>query len=285
MDNINFAARIKAARRTAGLTQDDLSDKAGLSYSTLSKIEQGTITNPSFLTIVELAKALDVSLNYLAGMEEKTLVEGLKALTEPIKVVLFDVHGTLVANWHHIFAEIGESLGREPLAVEEAFWRLNADVCSGLTSVEDFERITARFLNVGPHDLHYFEHYQRVCQPFASAHHLLQSFKQAGFKVGILTNIFPGGLEVLARSGATPASENFDYIIESYSVGSVKPAAAIYQAAETVVRVPASQILLIDDLAINTEAAVNRGWQAIVYDQERLHMAETRIKELTKITI
>ena len=48
---------IAAARKAAGLTQQDLCVKAQLSYSTLAKIERGAIKTPSVFTVAAIAEA------------------------------------------------------------------------------------------------------------------------------------------------------------------------------------------------------------------------------------
>lgn len=63
-----FPQRLKAARKNAGLTQDDLVAIAEFSPIALSKFERG-INSPSFKNLVALCYALDVSPNYLTGWE------------------------------------------------------------------------------------------------------------------------------------------------------------------------------------------------------------------------
>jgi transcriptional regulator with XRE-family HTH domain len=43
--------RLQEARQKAGLTQQQMCHKAGLSYSTLAKIERGAIKAPSIFTV------------------------------------------------------------------------------------------------------------------------------------------------------------------------------------------------------------------------------------------
>lgn len=52
---------LETARRKAGLTQDALSAKAGVSQSVISKLELGQMVRPGFTTVVKLAKALGVN--------------------------------------------------------------------------------------------------------------------------------------------------------------------------------------------------------------------------------
>jgi transcriptional regulator with XRE-family HTH domain len=54
-----FAARLKTLREIAGLTQDELAEKAGLYKFSIAKIEQG-IREPTWATVQALCTALDV---------------------------------------------------------------------------------------------------------------------------------------------------------------------------------------------------------------------------------
>jgi transcriptional regulator with XRE-family HTH domain len=60
-----ISQNIKKVRLKQGLTQDDLSKKADIKYSTLTKIEGGVVTKPSVQTIQKIAKALDVTIEEL----------------------------------------------------------------------------------------------------------------------------------------------------------------------------------------------------------------------------
>jgi transcriptional regulator with XRE-family HTH domain len=57
-----FNERLKALRTAAGLTQDGLARVAGLTVSTVAKLERPN-KEPSWDTAVKLAKALGVSLD------------------------------------------------------------------------------------------------------------------------------------------------------------------------------------------------------------------------------
>ena len=57
-DALNIGQKIKAARKSAGLTLDGLSQQIGISLQALSAIERG-IANPSRQTLIGLARALE----------------------------------------------------------------------------------------------------------------------------------------------------------------------------------------------------------------------------------
>lgn len=68
-------ARLKAARKAAKVTQDQLVTMAEFSPVALSKFERG-INSPSFANFVAICHALDVSPNYLTGWDEGSTLEG-----------------------------------------------------------------------------------------------------------------------------------------------------------------------------------------------------------------
>lgn len=61
-----FSARLVALRERRGWTQNELALESGLTRPTIANLETG-LTGPSLKTACELAGALDVSLDVLAG--------------------------------------------------------------------------------------------------------------------------------------------------------------------------------------------------------------------------
>ena len=62
---------IQEARRIAGITQQELCELAGISYSTLAKIERGVIKSPSVYLVDRIAKILNVTIESLIYREGK----------------------------------------------------------------------------------------------------------------------------------------------------------------------------------------------------------------------
>jgi len=60
-----ISENIKRLRNKLGLTQDDLAKKADIKYTTLMKVESGTVNKPSVQTMANIAKALGVSIEDL----------------------------------------------------------------------------------------------------------------------------------------------------------------------------------------------------------------------------
>ena len=56
---------IKKYRKESNLSQEQLAQKAGITYSTLAKLESGHNQNPTVKTLRQIAMALDVTLDDL----------------------------------------------------------------------------------------------------------------------------------------------------------------------------------------------------------------------------
>ena len=62
---------IQARRKLLGLTLQELADRAGLSPAFLSQAERG-LTTPSLISILKLAGALEVALEYFVTLPSPT---------------------------------------------------------------------------------------------------------------------------------------------------------------------------------------------------------------------
>ena len=62
-----LAKRIKECRKQKGWTQQKLAEKTGLSFNTITKIEQGIGDSPTLKTLIKLTDALGVGLDSLIG--------------------------------------------------------------------------------------------------------------------------------------------------------------------------------------------------------------------------
>lgn len=77
---ILLSDKIKMLRENAGITQSELAKSLGLTRSAVNAWEMG-LSVPSTQYIVELAKAFNVSTDFLLGMEDSAAVS-VKGLTE-----------------------------------------------------------------------------------------------------------------------------------------------------------------------------------------------------------
>lgn len=69
-----FSKRLKEARQKAELTQAELAEKAGTTAATISSYESiGSIKKASLDLVINFAKALNVSLDWLCGLDERDI--------------------------------------------------------------------------------------------------------------------------------------------------------------------------------------------------------------------
>jgi len=59
---------IQKVRLEKGLTQEELSRKADIPYTTLAKIESGMVINPRMNTLQKISVALEVTIDYLLSI-------------------------------------------------------------------------------------------------------------------------------------------------------------------------------------------------------------------------
>lgn len=70
-DPYMLGRRIAATRELADITQTQLAEKASLTQVTIARIERGTAKGFRVETLIAIADALNVSLDSLAGREER----------------------------------------------------------------------------------------------------------------------------------------------------------------------------------------------------------------------
>ena len=66
-----LSKKIKKLRMQSGLSQDQMARKADMPYSTYLKIENGTTPNPSIQNVLNIAEALNISIDDLVGRNLK----------------------------------------------------------------------------------------------------------------------------------------------------------------------------------------------------------------------
>ena len=69
-DATELGKRVARMRERRRMTQQELAEKAKISYQSLWRIERGTQGKPSIFTIAAIARVLGVSMDYLAGLYE-----------------------------------------------------------------------------------------------------------------------------------------------------------------------------------------------------------------------
>jgi transcriptional regulator with XRE-family HTH domain len=76
----NFGPRIRRLRQQAGLTLQQLSERTGLAFSTISKVEKSQIS-PTYENILRLADGLGVDVALLFSDRPETMTSGRRTVT------------------------------------------------------------------------------------------------------------------------------------------------------------------------------------------------------------
>lgn len=275
MDEVGLGKRLQEARQNAGLTQQQLCASAGLSYSTLAKIERGAIKSPSIFTIQSIADTLGLSLDQLLGHTPTPAGHGVQKLTRSgIKFVYFDINGCLVRFFHHAFTKLSHISGASSDVIESTFWHYNDSVCRGEMSLEAFNEALAAAVGL-PH-LSWTDYYIDAVQPIEEMQ-LIAKEVSATYSVGLLSNIMPGQIEAMLHAGLLPALD-YKAVVDSSEVMAIKPEQKIYEIAAGLTGVHPSEILLIDDSRPNLMAAEKMGWKVLWFDDYRIDESIDRVR-------
>ncbi len=280
MDEQALGKRLQLARKRAGLTQQELCQKAGLSYSTLAKIERGAIRSPSVFTVAHIASATGTPLADLLDFEAKSTSSPALSSTKKrsktgIRFVYFDVNGTLVRFYQRAFTEAAHDLGVAADVVENLFWRHNDSLSTGRTDLEDFDREVAKELGVSSFDWH--KYYMDNVQAMPGMDELLK-WTAENYEVGLLSNNVPGFINELKSKGLIP-DVAFKTIVDSCVVGAAKPEVKIYEIAEGLSAMEPEEILFVDDTRPFLTAADRANWQVQWFDEDHPEDSILRIKK------
>jgi FMN phosphatase YigB (HAD superfamily)/DNA-binding XRE family transcriptional regulator len=272
---------IQNARKSAGLTQQELCERLDISYSTLTKIERGAIKAPSIFTVIDIAKACGVSIEQLIGVEPlgthtptQTPQKLYKKALNGIEFVYFDINGCMVRFFQRAFSQLAEETGVRPEVIEDTFWHYNDAVCRGEMSLSDFNQVLGE--RVGKKNLDWTEYYlanidpideMRECITWASEH----------YKVGLLSNIMPGFINKMIERQILPDLV-YNCIVDSSVVGAIKPENRIYEYAAERSGVGNEDILLVDDSRTNLMAAEKLGWHVLWFDDFRPGESVQRVR-------
>lgn len=280
MDEKALGKRLQLARKRAGLTQQELCQKAGLSYSTLAKIERGAIRSPSVFTVANIAGATGTPLEDLIGSDEQgvsspALADSKKRSKTGIRFVYFDVNGTLVRFYQRGFTQAAHDLGVSADAVENLFWRHNDELNSGHCSLDEFNHKLSKELGTSGFD--WRKYYMDNVQPMPGMDELIKWTAQ-NYEIGILSNSAPGFIDELKQKRLIPDVE-FKSVVDSCKVGAVKPEAKIYEIGQELAAMEPNEILLVDDTRPFLTAADRAGWQVLWFDEDNPEDSIARIKK------
>jgi HAD superfamily hydrolase (TIGR01509 family) len=280
MDEKALGKRLQLARKRAGLTQQELCQKAGLSYSTLAKIERGAIRSPSVFTVASIAGATNTPLESLLdlpsrGISSPALANTKKRSKTGVRFVYFDVNDTLVRFFHRAFGDVAQISGYPPDMIETLFWRRHDAIATGQISMEEFDAALAK--DLGLDSLDWRKYYMENVEPMPGIDPFVEWVAQH-YEIGLLSNNLPGFIDEMRQKGIIP-DVKYAAVVDSSKVGSLKPHPKIFETAQQLASVEPREILLIDNDRPNLIAADRVGWQVVGFDDLDPEGSIARAKE------
>jgi len=276
MDETGLGKALQDARKNKGLTQQQLCQTTGLSYSTLAKIERGAIKSPSIFTVTLITNALGVSLDSIMGstLPANTTTSQKRTAKNGVKFVYFDINGCLINFYFQVFAEIAEDTGANSDQIEQLYWQNNEAICSNRMTLDEFNKKLAKLVEVDT--IRWQDYYQSAVQPISIASKCLEMVAK-DFRVGLLSNIMKGQIKELLSNNKLP-NIDYDVIIDSSEVGMTKPNIEIFKLATDRASVEPNEILFIDDSRANLASASQLGWHTLWFNAYEPEESVEKIK-------
>ncbi len=278
MDEKALGKRLQLARKRAGMTQQELCQKTGLSYSTLAKIERGAIRSPSVFTVAAIAQATGSAVEDLLDLEArgfKPAAPAKKRSKSGVTFVYLDINGTIVRFFHKAFTEIARAASQPADMVETLFWRHYDSINCGQITMEDFNSTLGEELGIEEFDWN--KYYLDNVEPVPGIKELI-NWIAANYEIGLISNSMPSSIDELRQRGLIP-DVKYAAIVDSSQVGLVKPDPRIYEKAQELAAAEANEILLVDDTRSNLVAADKAGWQGLWSDELNPEDTIARVKQ------
>ena len=186
----------------------------------------------------------------------------------PIQFVFFDL-GNVLARFSvdRACCNVAARWGVDPQVVRHALWTSGAQdrFEHGHEDDESFAAIARNAMGLREQDAptsELLDLLSDMFEPVAEMETLVESVRNSGIKLGILSNTCVAHWRWLQRANYAALQGPFDSVILSYEVGAMKPHPTIYESATAAAGVDPATILFLDDRADNVEAALAQGWQA-----------------------
>lgn len=154
--------------------------------------------------------------------------------TDKSKFIYFDVDGVIVLDfsktnkWKEMISSLG-IFGDNINKFNQLFDEYEPQICTGL-NLKSFVAIVKQTLGIEFNSNYsMLEDFVKRLEINISIHHILNELSR-NYKLGLLTNMYPGMLDLLNKPGILPLI-NWDVVIDSSIIGYRKPQAQIYEIA------------------------------------------------------
>ncbi|MEX0932165.1 MAG: HAD-IA family hydrolase [Candidatus Saccharimonadales bacterium] len=276
-----LAKKLRYFRSASGLTQEELASAAGISGSTVAKLEQGKIGSPSAEVMISISRVLRFDLDdFFQAVSTQPKKRAPSYVKRPkISFIYFDIGGVLVHTESAFLQPLSLRLNRPLNQVKAVYHSYAMPACRGKLSLNDMQLLMLLKLNVrfkGSRKKAIFKHWVDDFEPLEVAHEFAEELSET-YPIGILTNTIDGFVERMQKNNLLP-DIGYKTIVKSSDLGLVKPEKAIYDLAAKRAKTPPAHILFIDNERPNVEAAKRAGWQAEWFNELKPEASISRIR-------
>ena len=200
---------------------------------------------------------------------------------QKIKFVYFDVGGVVILDysktnkWNEMLAGLGIPEETKP-GFNQLFDEHEDKICVG-EDINIFVEEAKRKLGLS------FQSNYDMTKDFVNRFEVNKPISRLiiklkkDFKLGLLTNQYPGMLSMIIERGLIPEVD-WDVIIDSSLEKIRKPDPEIYLLAENKAKADPKSILFVDNKQNLLEPARQRGWQVFEYDPSNPETSTTRLQ-------
>lgn len=186
-----------------------------------------------------------------------------------ISFIYFDVGGVLALDfsknnkWKQMLEDLGVS-GQKRTRFEQLFDKYEPEICIG-RAIEEFVAEAQKELDINfPPNYSMTRDFVDRFEPNEGLYNIVEKLSK-DYSLGLLTNMYPGMLELIKLKGLLPEVD-WDIVVDSSIEGVRKPQEKIFELSEQRAKVRPEQILFIENTQRHIDAAKQRGWNTLLYD-------------------
>ncbi|MFC1622004.1 HAD family hydrolase [Patescibacteria group bacterium] len=200
-----------------------------------------------------------------------------------IEFIYFDVGGVVILDfsktdkWERMLDELGvrkedrDKLG-QLFSIEESKF------CLGDKETDSFISILKNTFKLKlPGDYSLLNDFVNRFEPNPSLGEIILELKRK-YKVGLLTNMYPGMLGAIESKGLLPNIE-WDVIVDSSEVGFQKPQPEIFKLASGLAKTSPDKILFVENSNAHIETARGLGWKTVLYNPSNIDSSNAHVLE------
>ncbi len=198
-----------------------------------------------------------------SGVSPSSTCPGVPLPRPPHRAVVFDLGGVAV-RWSDepTFRKVARHLGLPHRRVRAAMVAAEGPLERGVLSLAEYwDRVGRRLHRPIPPAVRrwWIEEFERHARPDPAVTRWLARLRNRGVVVACLSNTDASHVRILRRNGWL---RPFSPALVSNELGALKPSRRVYVLARRRLGLPAPDIYLLDDRAVNVAGARRAGWTA-----------------------